>query len=71
MERSKLDESVASHDDLLCLGRSVAARRPPRPDDEARMAEMKVVVVGQGYVGLPLVLRAVDVGNTVGGLENR
>ena len=30
---------------------------------------MKVVVVGQGYVGLPLAMRAVEVGHTVVGLE--
>jgi UDP-N-acetyl-D-glucosamine dehydrogenase len=30
---------------------------------------MKVVVVGQGYVGLPLAMRAVEVGHTVVGLD--
>lgn len=30
---------------------------------------MKVVIVGQGYVGLPVAMRAVDVGHTVVGLE--
>ena len=30
---------------------------------------MKVVVVGQGYVGLPLAMRAVDVGHTVVGFD--
>jgi UDP-N-acetyl-D-glucosamine dehydrogenase len=30
---------------------------------------LRVVVVGQGYVGLPLAMRAVDVGHTVVGLE--
>src|SRR5947209_4738131 len=30
---------------------------------------MRVVVVGQGYVGLPLAMRAVEVGHTVVGLE--
>src|SRR3954452_19801256 len=30
---------------------------------------MKVVVVGQGYVGLPVAMRAVEVGHTVVGLE--
>lgn len=30
---------------------------------------MKVVVIGQGYVGLPVAMRAVEVGHTVVGLE--
>ena len=30
---------------------------------------VRVVVVGQGYVGLPLAMRAVEVGYTVIGLE--
>jgi UDP-N-acetyl-D-glucosamine dehydrogenase len=30
---------------------------------------MKVVVVGQGYIGLPLAMRAVEVGHTVVGLD--
>jgi UDP-N-acetyl-D-glucosamine dehydrogenase len=30
---------------------------------------VKVVIVGQGYVGLPVAMRAVDVGHTVVGLE--
>lgn len=30
---------------------------------------MKVVVVGQGYVGLPLAMRAVEVGHEVVGFE--
>ena len=30
---------------------------------------MKVVIVGQGYVGLPVAMRAVEVGHTVVGLE--
>jgi UDP-N-acetyl-D-glucosamine dehydrogenase len=30
---------------------------------------MKVIVVGQGYVGLPLAMRAVEVGHTVVGLD--
>ncbi|HEX2785994.1 MAG TPA: nucleotide sugar dehydrogenase, partial [Ilumatobacteraceae bacterium] len=30
---------------------------------------MKVVIVGQGYVGLPVSMRAVEIGHTVVGLE--
>jgi UDP-N-acetyl-D-glucosamine dehydrogenase len=35
----------------------------------SKVTGMKVVVVGQGYVGLPLAMRAVEVGHTVVGLE--
>ena len=34
-----------------------------------RVADQRVVVVGQGYVGLPLALRAVEVGHDVVGFE--
>ena len=37
--------------------------------DESRTADSRVVVVGQGYVGLPLAVRAVEVGHTVVGFE--
>ncbi len=30
---------------------------------------MRVVIVGQGYVGLPVSMRAVEVGHSVVGLE--
>ncbi len=32
-------------------------------------ADMRVLVVGQGYVGLPLAMRAVEVGHRVGGFD--
>src|SRR5207302_9689745 len=31
--------------------------------------QLKVIVAGQGYVGLPLAMRAVDVGHTVVGYD--
>lgn len=38
-------------------------------NDEADLARRKVVVVGQGYVGLPLAVRAVEVGYDVVGYD--
>lgn len=35
----------------------------------AELAEQKIVVIGQGYVGLPVAVRAVDVGFTVLGFD--
>lgn len=38
-------------------------------ETETKLASQRVVVIGQGYVGLPVAMRAVEAGYTVGGLD--
>ena len=47
----------------------VARRRQWQHEPVTSPRQMRVVVVGQGYVGLPLAMRAVEVGHTVVGFE--
>ena len=41
----------------------------PMPDPSPRGGSTRVLVVGQGYVGLPLAMRAVEVGHDVVGFD--
>ena len=41
----------------------------PMPDPSPRRGSTRVLVVGQGYVGLPLAMRAVEVGHDVVGFD--
>ncbi len=50
-------------------GQTAADLKHPQFCDDEQMQARKLVVIGQGYVGLPLAMRAVEVGYDVVGLE--